>query len=403
MKGASGGRSGLWLVAAAVLAIGAWAFWSTTRSDGTGGGVAGSSSSSGAAAGAAPSSASSSAAPKATNAAAPGSPEFIRKVLDDYRAAAAYPPWSRIHDDGTRYKIEWNKPVVSELPFSDKVGAETTYHFAADRAHVMFGETLTSWIEVWEKGDPNKRLPVNIVTVWVMLTGGAKPGRSVQLEYKDVAGDRRYVNKFVPSAFAELKEPTQVRIEAEVEVDGVKKLLVRDFTYAPRQVLTIVGITDAIADGSVVVNLEVDVRDAGLYTFEANVFDATGATAIAYADVNQSLAVGKVVVPLKFFGKAFHDVGADGPYLVKDFRGFLRPSPSANAANIWWSDPRSHTTKPYKRSELSAAEWDSEEKRTKIKALEALASASPSAGPAPSASQPKEIHIDENGVAHEVP
>jgi hypothetical protein len=175
---------------------------------------------------------------------------------------------------------------------------------------------------------------------------------------------------------------------------------VRDFTYAPSQVLTIVGITDSIVDGSVAVNLEVEVAEPGLHTFEANIYDAKGATAIAYADVNQTLAKGRAIVPLRFFGKAFHEQGFDGPYLVKDFRGFLRPPATSNAANVWWADARTYTTKPYKRSELSSAEWDSEEKRDKIKKLEALASSS---APAASASQPQSIHIDENGVAHTVP
>jgi hypothetical protein len=407
----SGRRKTLLLGGAAVLALLAWALW--PRSEDRSSAAASTSGSAPASATTTdPSGALGASRPFASGAAstpiAPASPDFVLKVLTDYKAAAAYPPWSRIHDEGTRYKLEWNKPVVDDLSFSDKPGAETTYHFASDRAHVMFGEALTSWIEVWEKGDPNKRLAANVVNAWVMMQGGAKPGRTVQLAYKDdgtdgdaIAGDHRYTNRMIPSSLAELKDPTQVRIQAEVEVDGVHKLLVRDFTYAPRDVLSIVSFSDGVADGSLVVNLEVDAHEPGLFTFEANVFDDQGKTAIAYAEWSQSLVLGKSVVPLKFFGKAFHDVGVDGPYLVKDFRGFLRPTGAAvEQANVWWSDAHTYTTKAWKRGDFSSADWDDPEKRDKIRQLEAIASAS--AAPSPSASQPKAIHIDEHGVAHVV-
>ncbi|MBI2395653.1 MAG: hypothetical protein HYV09_39170 [Deltaproteobacteria bacterium] len=407
MVSPSGRRVGLWLGAAALVAI-AYALWPTSSDRRTGAGAGASASgptgSTTFAAGASPTAP---AAPSTALAAAPGSPEFIRRIIDDYKAATVYPPWSRIHDESTKHLVEWNKPVVSELPFSDKPGAETQYHFASDRAHVMFGEALTSWIEVWEKGDPNKRVPIRVVTAWVMLTSGGKPGRAVQLTYRDdgtdgdaVSGDRRYSNRFVPSAFKELTEPALARIEAEVEVDGVHKLMVRDFTYAPRQVLTVVGVSDALAEGSLLLNVEVDAHEPGAYSVEANVYDASGNTPIASGTVTQTLAAGKAVVPLKFFGKAFHDVGVDGPYVVKDFRGFLL-SPGAQA-NVWWSDSRTHVTQAHKRTDFSSAEWDSPEKRARIGNLEALAKQAGSGAPAPSASQPKAIHIDDKGVAHVV-
>lgn len=405
MASPSGRRVGLWLGAAALVAF-AYLLWpsSPDRRTGEGAVAVGSTSSTTVGTGA---SQAASAAAATTMAAAPGSPEFIRRIIDDYKAATVYPPWSRMHDESTRHLVQWNEPVVSELPFSDKPGAETNYHFASDRAHVMYGEALTSWIEVWEKGDPNKRLPINVVTAWVMLTSGSKPGRAVQLKYHDdgvdgdaVSGDRRYSNRFVPSAFKELSEPALARVEVEVEVDGVHKRMVRDFTYAPRQVLTMVGVSDAVADGSLLVNVEVDAHEPGTFSVEANVYDATGKTPIASAASTLALAVGKAVVPLKFFGKAFHDVGADGPYVVKDFRGFLL-QPGAQA-NVWWSDARAHTTQPFKRSDFSSAEWDSPEKRARIANLEALAKQAGSGAPAPSASQPKAIHIDEKGVAHVV-
>lgn len=280
-----------------------------------------------------------------------------------------YPPWSRPHDEGTAYKLAWNEPVISDLPFFESGDRVLRFRFASDRAHVGFGDALTSWIEVWEASAPERRLAANITQAWVMSNAGGRQGRTVPLRYAD-DGEHRYSNRFVPSEHDELADAQQVRIMAEVEVDGERRMITRDFTYTPRPVLEVLAIRDAVRDGSLVITLDVEVFEPGIHTIEANALSGDGEIPIAYVDASSTLAVGKTSVDLVFFGKVFRELAIDGPYLIDDLRGFRRDLDGGE--NLYWSDSRSHTTRPYPRTDFSDQPWDSDEKREKIRAFEDL-------------------------------
>lgn len=335
--------------------------------------------------------------------------ERLKRNLEEYKKVAVYPPWSRPLTDGTKYLLSWNKPATLDLPMDETPGKETSYHFDADRAHVAYGEALTSWIEVWKNDNPQKRLPVTVEDAWVMATGGPKPGRVYKLSYHDdgldgdeVAGDGRYTNRFVPSQVPALKQALQVQLSAVVSCcDGVRRVFVREFTYAPRKVVEVRGVSDAIRNGSLAVTLDVDVAEAGVYDFEANLLSGDGATPIGYSQINRRLGAGRQTVDLVFFGRMFAELGVDGPYQVRDIRGLLL-SLDGGEHNIPFVYPTPYMTKPWRHGEFSPAEWDDDEKRQRIASMQQViddTSAGRIGGPT---AQPQHIHIDENGVAHVV-
>jgi hypothetical protein len=297
------------------------------------------------------------------------------EVLTQYRHDAVYPPGSRPLDEGARYKLHWNDAIVSELPFTSAL----SYHFAADRHHVTYGEPLTSWIEVWTRGDEAKRVPLRVRSAWVMTTSGANQGRTIELGYHDdgrdgdaVAGDLRYSNRFVPAEHEELRVSRDVQLYADVVAAGVERPMLRDFTYAPRPVLEVTRVSDALVNGSLVVSVDCEVFEDGLYTFEANAVSAAGEEPIAYVDQSFPLHAGKQQVQLSFFGRVFHDRGLSGPYLVRDLHGFRRDLDGAEG-NVWWSQPGAHATAAYDVAQFSDAEWDAPEKQEKLRRLEAAA------------------------------
>ncbi len=301
----------------------------------------------------------------------------LAQVLAQYRHDAVYPPGSRPLDEGARYKLKWNAAIVSDLPFARGL----SYHFAADRHHVTFGEPIISWIEVWQTGNEARRVPLFVRSAWVMTTSGAAQGRSVSLRYHDdgldgdaVAGDLRYSNRLVPSEHDELRASRQVQLYADVEAAGMARPMIRDFTYAARPVLEVVHVSDELAAGSLRVTVDCEVFEPGLYTFEANLVSADDSLPIGYVDQSLPLAAGRQKVALVFFGRVLHDVGASGPYLVRDLRGFERFL-DGSQANLWWAYAPTHRTRAYDVNDFSAAEWDAPEKQDKIRRLEAARSA----------------------------
>lgn len=338
--------------------------------------------------------------------------ERLERSLNDYLAAAVYPPWSRAFDPGTEYLLTWNKPATADLPMDDRPGQETSYHFDADKAHVAYGEAITSWLEVWKNGDPAARLPVELRDAWVIGTSGPKQGRLVRLSYHDdgrdgdeVAGDRRYSNRFVPSSETVLSVSEQVHFYAVVSCcGGVERAFMREFTYAPRKVVTIRSMTDLARSGSLVLTLDLDVHEAGQYSFEANLTSPDGSLAIGYTQQAFPLDPGRRLVDLVFFGRMFAEKGVDGPYLARDVRG-QKLSLDGEEHNIVFTYPGTHLTRPYRRSEFSSAEWDSPEKKQKIERFRSLlrdTRAGKIGGASGPADVPRHIHIDENGVPRRV-
>ena len=200
---------------------------------------------------------------------------LLEKSLADYKAVSVYPHWSRPHSPETIEKLDWNRTVVSDLPMDDREGGKTIYHFGASRWSVPYGEAFVSWIEVLT-GPDGRRLPATISEAQLF---SIESGRIGALVYHDdgkdgdeVAGDHRYSNRLVPSQFPKLAaKAQQVHIEAIVEAGGITKPITRDFAYAPRKAAEILGATEQIKGGNLVVTLEVMIAEKGLYSFEANV------------------------------------------------------------------------------------------------------------------------------------
>ncbi|MBL9018347.1 MAG: hypothetical protein JNL83_29440 [Myxococcales bacterium] len=301
--------------------------------------------------------------------------ELLEKSLADYKAVSVYPHWSRPHSDESVEKLDWNRTVVADNPMDDRDGIKTIYHFGANRWNVPHGEPFVSWIEVLTVGPDAKRLPVVIKDAQLM---GLSSGRAAGLTYRDdgkdgdeVAGDLRYTNRVVPSEITALgKKAQQVHIEATIEAGGVARPVTRDFAYAPRKAAEITGAREELRGGHLVVTLEVDVVEQGLYTFDANVFAQDG-TPLVYGEKSYTLEPGKRTAELVMFGRAFVEKGKDGPYVVKDMRG-MRRFVDTDEQNFYFVYGKTLTTRGYAHTELSAAEWDEPERRDTIANFERL-------------------------------
>jgi hypothetical protein len=298
----------------------------------------------------------------------------LQQQYEAYRAGSIYPDWSYPLTQDQTFLTEWNATVTDDLPVDD--AGRIFFRFDAAQARVFAGEPYLSWMEAWTlDGGAKRRLPIAIERAVVVVTGGPAQGEAFALDYRDdgrdgdaAAGDLRYTNRFVPSARPELARAQQARIEAYVDIGGRRRRFLRDFVWAPRPVLEVVAVSDAMRDGSLAVTLACDVREDGVYTVYANLFAADGATPVATSRRNLPLTAGRRTVDLVFFGKVLADQQIDGPYLVRDIHGLRRQQ--AEELNVWWRYAGVHRTAAYAADDFSPEEWNDPERRERLASFE---------------------------------
>jgi hypothetical protein len=328
----------------------------------------------------------------------------LQQHLDAYKQAAVYPIWSRPHDDGSKHLLHWNSVAGSQAIFDNTPGQERYFVFEADRNHVDYGDAITSWVKM--KDQREKPVKFTIADAYVVITSGPRQGRYLKLDYHDdgkdgdlVAGDGVYTNRLTPADHQELSTPEQAKLVAELVIGDKMVLAERPFGYAPRPVLDVLGMTEQVENGSLAVTLDVQVHEAGGYNLQANLVAAT--VPVAWTDMHFKLQPGRQQVKLVFFGKAIRDVGAAGPFEVRDVRGYL--SLFNPDTTLWFADAATLTTRAYRPEDFSPGEWDDDEKRARIANYEKLIAATREDELYGNAPPAKLVERDEHGVEREVP
>jgi hypothetical protein len=269
------------------------------------------------------------------------------------------------------FALRWNDAVTDDLALDEN----TFVRFDGSEGRVFPGSPYTATIKAWRVVNGERRpLPVRVTRAAVSVTSGPSGGEAFEVTFHDdgvdgdaTAQDGVLTTRFVPSARSELSHATTARIDAYVEINGDPRHLVRDFVFAPRPVLEVHAIHDQLRDGSLVVTLDCEVLETGVYTFYANLLAQDGSP-IAMTKLSFPLEVGKRTVDLTFFGKVIYDHDVDGPYIVRDVHGLKRAE--NDATDVWWNHPAPYTTRPYKAHELSDDEWNDPERTERLQNFE---------------------------------
>jgi hypothetical protein len=295
----------------------------------------------------------------------------LRQQYEAYKAGSIYPDWSYPLTPDMEFLLQWNKTVTHDLPVDDE--QKIFFRFDASAGRVFPGEAYVSWAEAWTMEHGQKKLlPFRFEMATVVLTSGPRQGNAFDLVYRDdgtggdrQAGDLVHTNSFVPSERDELSQASSARIEVYVDIGGLKRRFLRDFVWAPRPVLEVVGVQDALEDGSLVATLDCEVFEDGLYTVYGNLFAADGVTPLATSKRSYPLRAGRQQVELVFFGKVLFDQQVDGPYLLKDLHGLKRMGED-EYNNVWWQHPGTHRTRGYAADDFSGEEWNDPERRERL-------------------------------------
>jgi hypothetical protein len=245
-------------------------------------------------------------------------PEPIRRFLE----STPYPPTSGrltdAHEDllhpNARY--ESHRPIPDTL--SDDPATVVTWLFTADRWAYVGPEVVRAWLEVKRGRRP---IAVDVVAANAVREGAdgtfGKPEPLVFTRDGD-----RLVAELPLARFADHFGPIALTVRFEYERGRFHEDLLRiQSTPEGRIPGRITELGDRVSNGSLVLDLGVELATGGFCRFDANVYDAAGQP-LAFATWKGELASGAQAVPLSVWGKVLRDAGAPGPYTVAQIRGY---------------------------------------------------------------------------------
>jgi len=300
------------------------------------------------------------AAPSGTETASGGSARPVaaigRQAAADYRRQAQYPPWSRPFNE------EGEDPILRDRMVSPITAAGPD---GAQPILVVFPQETS-----FEVPDPvllyaylsvnDTRVPAASIA-GTLLTGDLQP--LAELAYTDdgtggdqVAGDFLYTARFEPGPdFApELSESFLVRVVAET-TDGEPRIAATSFLYSNPHARLTGNYRDAIVDGSLVIDAEVEVLRPGRFHLEGTLYDRDGRRGIGEAHTAGELPLGRQWMRLTFFGRLITESAIDGPYLLR-FVALSTTTAMPNAKNRVAENV--HVTGAYRFAQFSSAPFE---------------------------------------------
>ncbi len=318
--------------------------------------------------------------------------------LDHYLLWARYPPESRPLSDHPDLATPDTASERKQL-FVKKDGSkrgDVVVRLSQSTAFVVGDESIR--FEVTCEGQ-GKTFPCAISSAEATAVPPPPNTPTIPVRFADdgqntdvKAGDDTFTSVFTPSATSLAGKDNRIGIAVWLKYQGDDGQAFFQFDYTAAEPARFTGrVTESMVNGSLALDLEMDVKKAGRYVLTARVEDAAG-KGFALLEHNASLASGTTNAHMLVFGKLVKDNHAIAPFKVRDLSGFLlKEDVSPDRENLKDTKGVFHTTKAYADGDFSDAEWQSDEKKRTVDEFEKdvkLAKESPSAAGPPSVLTP---------------
>lgn len=329
----------------------------------------------------------------------------IDQVIEDYLDWAEYPPNSRPLLDSHADILNPKQILVSSqnLPIVENgkiVDSGYSCNFQPEYHTVTENRSMRIFLRCNKTGKmENEKLKLE--STEIIGKAGNKTilppsidGNDSGMDGDEKNGDFIYTYHFRPriSDWGDFFVTTKFRITSDPKQSVFT--MTHHFFSSPIAPAVFTGkFDDYLTDGSLAIDFEMNVREAGRYTIEANLYTSTDEP-IGYARNDKKLNSGKQTIPLLFFGKAILKKRESGPFKIQFLRGelntdviqedLLTKSPQEVdriLSSIHDDRPKKKVvpyyeggieTKFYELSEFSNKDYDSEEKRNRLSELQQL-------------------------------
>ncbi len=273
------------------------------------------------------------------------------------------------------------------------------YQISIQKTIISGGESVVATLEAYDVKD---RVPVKVQVSSARIlsddrTGHVEVGDAAWSDdgkgFDKTADDKVVTLSWKPPYSGRLywgNMEMAVKFKIADHAEAVYKL---SFESVPEPPAIITGkFRETVKDGSLIIGVEMDVKKAGHYIIEANLFHKSSGEPTHWVVFNDDIEQpGKQFVELTFFGKIFHDKNLDGRFVMRNLRGFRdnidysskklysdeelerinAKTRERNEPERWMLIPfmGDHVTESYDMHQFSDREYDGEDKRRRLEAL----------------------------------
>lgn len=199
--------------------------------------------------------------------------------------------------------------------------------FWGPRHTVSQGQPFILYLEVKDRRT-GQRVPIQIERARVLsdIKTGQQPLNPPQYndrgEPPDEAPDLIYTFSWSPAGTTRLYSG-ELSLEVLFSVGAQRFLESQVFLSTPQAPAEFTGrFYEYLQDGSLIIEVEISVRQKGHYIIEANLFHKATDEPMHWAYFNGELGTGVKKVPLLFFGRIFHEKGKEGVFVLRHLRGY---------------------------------------------------------------------------------
>jgi len=289
-------------------------------------------------------------------------PPQIQRYLD----ANVYPPTSgRLTAEATDLLYP-NQRYEKRRPLDED--GDGTFVFTADRYYYTGDEVALVWLEVLDGEQP---ADVDIHQATARAEEEGRPGGApVDLGLQQSDGGRWSTVLDLAQAFPDHHGTILLEVAFQAEGGEIHSEAIRIFsTPVDRVPAQLSGdFRDSVDDGSLLVEVGVDVRESGFFRFDANLYDGNGEP-VAFAVFKGDLEPGENWLPLEFFGKILRDQGATGPYSIEQIRGYRYLEGQTPDREQLVDNSVTHQTSRYDAAVFSDAVYTSEHKERMVQLM----------------------------------
>ncbi|HET9619974.1 MAG TPA: hypothetical protein VFP84_01315 [Kofleriaceae bacterium] len=287
-----------------------------------------------------------------------------QQTLDNYVQATKYPPTSRPLREHPDLIEPLNKVDHRQILVP---GGQARLRLRYDRTFVVGDDAVV--IRLSGEDSAGNPAPCEILSANASAAPvGPDAGKlaAVPLVFTG-DGPGSFTTRFQPGkqGFAQHLGGIRIAVHARVaDEDGTPSF---DLYYTPTPPAVFTrAVREVLDNGSLTLNLGINVHKAGRYLINARVDDANG-NGFAFLAFNDEVAEGAQEIPLVVFGKLIHDGHAGAPFKLRDVEGFLlKEDTDPDRELVQPLLGTVYTTQAYPQSAFSDQEWQSEQRTRTI-------------------------------------